>query len=86
MSDEVDRVEIERGVPVPERSTASFRKASWELFRQMKPGDSILVDHEVAAKWRAYASGYAKEGRRRGHACAFVSKREDGGVRIWRTE
>lgn len=70
--------EIEKGVPVPEQ-TGRGRSLKYP-FPDMEIGDSILT--ETRSAFHA-ASNWAS---RQKNGWKFISKKVEGGFRIWRTK
>lgn len=72
---------IDKGVPVPTKYCAGRDVSKWP-FNFMDVGDSFLVaDPDEAKKARQAA---ATKAHRSGWK--FASRKEGGGLRIWRTE
>ena len=71
---------IEKGVPLPEESPHSGRRASWSdslsaTFLRMEKGDSIVSTRSL----QAISSASCRSG------VSVTSRREGGGYRVWRT-
>jgi len=65
-------ITIEKGIPIPRTPGTGLSEA----LRKMEPGDSVLLNRPSAAGiWRLVKSVPGK----------FVSRKVDGGIRIWRT-
>jgi hypothetical protein len=69
-------MKIETDIPVP----ASTRSRKYP-FLDMQVGESIWFDEKVNGK--AYRSSLSTGTR---HNLKFVTRKEDGGIRIWRAE
>ena len=72
--------EIEKGVPLPKKGSHS--KGTKYPFAKMAIGDSVFFANEPAGANSLPAIGarmYAKASSKK-----FVSRKMDGGVRIWR--
>lgn len=70
-------LKIDKGIPIPE--SGIVRKGHAEILRRMNVGDSILmpIPHGHTARNAAmYALGKGN----------FVTRKVDGGFRIWRTK
>jgi hypothetical protein len=72
----VPDLKIEKGVPLP-----SYSLAASIPFDEMEVRDSIFVPCEPGSK--AVNVAAARYGRKTGKS--FTTRREEGGVRIWRT-
>jgi len=69
-------IQIESNVPMPSKYRSKFP------FEEMKVGDSFLVESERQRVSAKNAAGfYAAK-----HGGKFVSRKVEGGYRIWRTE
>lgn len=71
------RVEIERGIPVPK----PVRPEKYP-FRELKVGESFLVDWEPKIVRVRYAAAMAAKRQKR----KFATRQVEGGVRVWRIE
>lgn len=71
---------IEKNVPIPE-STA--RKGEILPLSRMEVGDSVYVD-DLVGSYGALRVRLAKAHKR--GAKRFISRREENGTRVWRTE
>lgn len=71
-------IEIEKGIPMPERSKTG-RKGKYP-FSEMEVGDSFFLDDKTQ---KSVASTVTSARKKFGFT--FAARDEDTGVRIWRT-
>lgn len=80
---------IEKGIEIPAKVTRTGMSAIFQsTLKKMEVGDSFLVkcNPEDTAKIHRIignARGYFK---RKNPNCIFASRKEEGGIRVWRME
>jgi hypothetical protein len=83
---------IEQNVPLPPPSTSTnggriAGRSKWgKIVSQMEVGDSVLVLFKGKPKPSAHTVArqrFVYHGKKLGHS--YVSRKVDGGIRIWRT-
>lgn len=72
--------QIEKGIPLPLKNTRSKR---WDFIEEMEPFDSVFLSfaeygENIQSNWRANAKHCVPRD------ATFISRKVDGGIRIWR--
>lgn len=80
-SSNITDLTIERGIPIPTETRG--RPSIWP-FASMKIGDSFFLAGDSVKCQRTLASASTYYHRR--HGMVFVTRKVDGGARIWRVE
>lgn len=72
--------EVDRAIPLPTKEMSNYKYP----FNKMKVGESFHVDCDgpsgkTARRVRSAAANYGKR-----NGCKFITRAEEGGIRVWR--
>ena len=72
---------VEKNIPIP----APMKSSKWkQIVSKMEIGDSVLVETRNQAVALTIAAKFLPTNRLHNHM-KFVTRKTDGGVRVWRT-
>lgn len=78
-----DKLKIETGIPVPPKAS-NKNKELYDTLALLKPGESVLVPVDYVEGKSDFATLVYSWARSAGLKGQFVTRKVDGGRRVWR--